>query len=407
MPRLDPAALRHPLHLLRTRAPWTALVYLVLEALAGIVSIGSWFTILLIPAWLLTWPRLEQRLLPLAGRASPRVIRRRGEMRWQDIVLVLLTAVMAVAAFFVGIVVVVLLGTLFATPVAVLSGRDVTLGNADQVLPAVPAALVAPVLGLAVLALVLWGATALAYGWSGLSLALLRDEESRLAAQVEALGDMSVQREDVVALERRALERDLHDGAQMHLSAAGLRLALLQLDAEQLPAGGPQDRVLAGLDEVREQLDLGGQSVRDAARGLVPTVLRDGGLEAALEELARALPLKTELECTVPRLPEAVEHGVHLIAREALTNIVRHSGAEHVLIHGTLTSGSADDTAPTLLLEITDDGHGGAAPTGTGLISMRARARNLGGTLDLDSPDGGPTMLRLQVPANTGGGEGR
>lgn len=403
MPRLDPAALRHPLRLLRTRAPWTALIYLAFQVGAGAVSIAVWFTVLLIPLWLLAWPRLECWLLPLAGRASPRIVRRRGQLRWQDIVLVLLTAVMAVAIFFLGIFVVTLLGVLFMTPLVILSGREATLWTADQVLPAVPTALVSPVLGLIVLALVLWGAAALAYGWSGISLALLRDEESRLAAQVEALGDMTVQRDDSVALERRALERDLHDGAQMHLSAAGMHLALLQLETEQLPAGESRQRILAGLEEVREQLDLGGQSVRDAASGLVPNVLRDGGLEASLQELGHALPLDTELECSVPRLPEALEHSVHLIAQEALTNVVRHSGAEQVRIRCTLTDAATDRSQQTLLLEIIDNGRGGAASTGTGLISMRARARSLGGALDLDSPDGGPTTLLLEVPVGTDG----
>lgn len=397
MPRLELADLRRPLRLLRSRAPWTALVYLALEAAAGVVSIAVWFTVLLIPLWLLFWPRLELHLLPLAGRTTPDVARRRGALRWQDVVLVLLTAVMAAAMFFVVVFVVVLLGMLFVTPFAVLSGRTVTGWNADQILPSVPAAVIAPILGLVVLGVMLWATTALAYGWSGLSLALLRDEERRLAAQIEALGDMTVQRDDVAAIERRTLERDLHDGAQMHLSAAGMRLALLQLDAEQLLVGHARDRMLTGLEEIEEQLDLGGRSVREAASGLVAPVLRDGGLEDALRELARALPVATELTCNVPRLPEELEHSVHLVAREGLTNVVRHSGAKRVWIRCVI-SGS------TLILEIIDDGHGGAEPTGTGLVSLQARARRLGGAVELESPDGGPTTLLLHVPAPPEGG---
>lgn len=407
MPPLELADLRRPLRLLRTRAPWTALLYLALEAVAGALSIGVWLTVLLIPLWLLFWPRVELRLLPLAGRQSPEVPRRRGVLRWQDVVVVLLTAVMAAAVFFAGIFLIVLLGVLFATPFAVLSGREVTAWSADQVLPSVPAAVIAPILGLVVLLLVLWAATALAYGWSGISLALLRDEERRLAAQVDALGDMTVQRDDVVAIERRALERDLHDGAQMHLSAASMRLGLLQLDAELLPAGGRHDQILVGLEAVREQLDLGGRAVREAASGLVAPVLRDSGLQGALQELAHALPLATELECEVPRLAEELEHSVHLIAREGVTNVVRHSGATHVRIACGLTGATAPDpvreSGSTLVLRITDDGHGGADTTGTGLISMQARARRLGGTLQIDSPDGGPTILLLRVPTPPGG----
>ncbi|MDN5819953.1 MAG: histidine kinase [Brachybacterium sp.] len=409
MPRLDPAALRHPLTVLRSRAPWTALLYLMLQTIAGIVSLGAWFTVLLIPVWLLVWPlvwpRVEGRLLPLAGRQRQYAARRRGQMRRQDVVLGLLPAVMAIGAFFLGIVLVVALGTLFLTPVAVLTGRDVTLGSADQELPPALVAVLFPVLGLLLLALALWGLTALAYGWSGLSAALLRDEEGRLTAQVEALGDRTVQRDDSIALERRVLERDLHDGAQMHLSAAGLRLAMLQLEAEQLPHTAGRSAILEGLDAVREQLDLGSQSVRDATSGLVPTVLRDGGLSPALVELARAVPLTMAVDSTVPRLPEAVEQGAHLIAREALTNVVRHAGAEQVSIFCRLSDPIPEGAAPSLHLRITDDGRGGAEPTGTGLVSMRARARSLGGTLDLDSPEGGPTVLELRVPVGMGGGE--
>src|SRR5699024_5799631 len=143
--------------------------------------------------------------------------------------------------------------------------------------------------------------------------------------------------------------------------------------------------------------DLGGRSVREAARGLTAPVLRDGGLQDALRELARALPLATELTCDVPRLPEELEHSVHLVAREALTNVVRHSGAQQVRIRCVISGG-------TLILEIIDDGSGGAEPTGTGLVSVQARARRLGGTLELESPDGGPTTLLLRVPTPPGGG---
>src|SRR5699024_11673423 len=112
--------------------------------------------------------------------------------------------------------------------------------------------------------------------------------------------------------------------------AAGRRRAPRRLAAEQLRAGRARARMLTGLEEIGEQLDLGGRSVREAARGLTAPVLRDGGLQDALRELARALPLATELTCDVPRLPEELEHSVHLVAREALTNVVRHSGAQQV-----------------------------------------------------------------------------
>lgn len=392
MRRLTSSDLLHPLRLLCSRSPWTALLYLGLQAAAGAVSIAVWFTVLLIPAWLMLWPRCEQRLLPLAGRPALAPERNRRNLRWQDIVLVLLTAVMALGAFFVGILVVVVLGTLFAVPFAVAAGREITSWDGGQVLPELPSAILAPLLGLALLALVLWGVTALALGWSGLSTALLRDEEERLVAQVDALGDETVRLGDSLALERRALERDLHDGAQMHLSAAGMRLAMLRLDVEELVGDeAPRGQLLAGLEAVQQQLDLGGDAVRDAARGLVPSALRDRGLAGALEELAASLPLPVTLEATAPRQAEPLEQSLLLIAREALTNVVRHSGAGRAEIR----YGPEDED---LVLTISDDGRGGATPTGTGLVSMHARARRLGGALSVTSPEGGGTVLTLRVP---------
>ncbi|UYG17712.1 histidine kinase [Brachybacterium huguangmaarense] len=253
--------------------------------------------------------------------------------------------------------------------------------------------MLAPLLGLVLLALLLWGAVALAWAWGRVSLLLFVDVEARLAAQVDALSLETVRREDAIALERRVLQRNLHDGAQMHLSAAAMRLGMLELDAETLPAGPGRTRVLEGLEAVREQLDLGAQSVRDAAAGLVPLALRDGGLCPTLREAAAALPLACEVSCDVPRLRESVEQSLFLVASEALTNVVRHAEASRVRIRCAL-----DDGGRALALEIADDGCGGAEPTGTGLVGIAARVRGLGGTLAVSSPEGGPTALRVRMP---------
>ncbi|HIY24125.1 MAG TPA: hypothetical protein H9837_07470 [Candidatus Brachybacterium merdigallinarum] len=392
MHRLETTDLRRPFRLLRTRAPWTSLLYLAVQALAGAVSIGVWLSVLLIPVWLMLWPRCEQRLLPLAGRVAPTHRRERWELRWQDVVLVLLTSVMAVAAFFLGILLVVLLGTLLAVPFAAAAGREITSWSGDRTLPIVPTAVIAPLLGLFLLFLVLWGVTALAHGWSALSAALLRDDERRLAAQVDALSAETVRIGDSIALERQALERDLHDGAQMHFSAAGMRLALLHLDLEELSVSAAErTRLLTGITDVQRQLDLGSQAMRDATRGLVPSALRDGGLCGALEELVTSIPLPVTLECSVPRQAPALEQSVLLIARESLTNVVRHSEATRADVRCVVEDAR-------LLLEVRDDGTGGAEPTGTGLLSMHARARRLGGTLSLTSPAGHGTCLLLDVP---------
>lgn len=399
MQRPATVELRHPLRIVRSRAPWRALIYLLLEALAGVVTIGVWFTVLLIPVWLLAWPRTESRLLPLADTPRPRTDRGRWSMRWQDVVLVLLTPAMAFGVFVLGTLVVTVLGSLFSVPVMVIIGRDIRVTSAGAPLPAVPMAILSPVLGILVLILVLWGLTALAFGWATINSALLRDEEGRLAAQVDALSDRSVRVGDEFDLERRALERDLHDGAQMHLSAAGMRLALAQLDVEQLVEGPDRERLLTELCDARVQLDLGVQAVRDAASGLVPSSLRDGGLDAALRELAEALPLVVRLTCDVPRLPGVLERSVHLMAQEALTNVARHSRAATVTVDcRILDAEDTTDAKEQILLEVADDGIGGAGPTGTGIVGIRARARSLGGRLHLSSPEGEGTVVTVHVP---------
>jgi len=276
----------------------------------------------------------------------------------------------------------------------VAGGGTLTGIDASQELPALPTAVLAPLLGLVLLALLLWGAVALAWGWGRVSVLLLVDVERRLAEPVDALSLETVRREDAIALERRVLRRDLHDGAQMHLSAAAMRLGMLELDAEALSAGPGRTRVLEGLEAVREQVDLGAQSVRDAAQGLVPVALRDGGLCPALGEAAAALPFTAEVSCDVPRLREEVEQSLFLVASEALTNVVRHAEASRVRIRCGLDGGDAR----LLVLEVADDGRGGAEPTGTGLVSITARLRGLGGTCTVDSPVGGPTVLHVRVP---------
>lgn len=415
MHQLTAADLRRPWPLLRTRAPWTALLYLLIESAAGTVAMASWVSVILIPLWLLAWPRIEQQAVRLAGvRIRPRR-RGRWELRWQDVVLVMLTAVIAMGAFLIVVVLATVLLMLFTAPFVIASGRTPTLWDADQELPALPVAILAPLIGIVLVALLLWAAAALAYGWASISAALLGDEEKRLAAQVEALGDENVRIQEAVSQQRSALERDLHDGAQMHLSAAGMRLALMRLDAEALPAGPARGALLEGLDDLEHQISATAASIRSSVTGLVPDLLRDEGLPAALTALTDALPIASEVHVEVPRLPEETERAVHLIVSEALTNIARHARARHVVMQCTLDpdgpggtddpdgSDGADDRddavdARLLRLAVRDDGIGGAEPTGMGLVGMSARARALGGTLVVTSPPGGPTEVSARIP---------
>lgn len=359
--------------------------------MAGWATLTAFATIILIPVWLLLWPRIEQRLLPLAGHRIP-VVRRssRFQLRWRDWALVLLTpavGVGGVAVFAFGVVIPVLL--LVAPLRVALTDEPV---NTLFITVDTPWTQIAAVFtGVLLLALTLWVAAAAAYGWGRLMSALLRDEETRLAEQVGALSEETVRTVDQLALERHQLERDLHDGAQMHLGAAGMRLGMLQLDIEALPDQGERAAILTSLEAVRDQVDAASAAVRTTARGLVPVALSDGGLCAALDEAADGIPLNTAVRCESPRLDASTETGLFYIVTEALANVVQHARAEHVDIR---VAGNGSQ----ITVEIVDDGCGGAEPTGTGLLSIQARARLLGGEACVDSPPRQGTRILVRVP---------
>lgn len=391
MPPLDPAELRRPWRLLWSRRPGAALVYLFVQTLAGWVTITAFATIVLIPVWLVLWPRVEQKLLPLAGHRVP-VVRRssRFQLRWRDWALVLLTPAVGlggIALFAFGVVAP---GILIASSIraAVTTEPVQTLFvTVDSWWSQVAALL----LGAFLLCLALWVAMAAAYGWGRLMSTLLSDEEGRLAEQVTELSVRTVRSVDQLALERRQLERDLHDGAQMHLGAAGMRLGMLQLDIESLPNAEARAVILASLETVREQIEAASTAVRTTAQGLVPAALLEGGLRAALQQASENMPLSTAVRCETPRLASATEISLFFIAAEALANVVRHAQAENVNIR-------VLGTESNVTLEIADDGCGGAEPTGTGLLSIQARAQLLGGEALIDSPSGQGTKITISIP---------
>jgi PAS domain S-box-containing protein len=216
-------------------------------------------------------------------------------------------------------------------------------------------------------------------------------EVHRLNAELHArLEELAASRARIVAaedVERRRLERNLHDGAQQRLVtlSLSLRLALSKLETD--PAGaraalaGTSDELALALDELRE-----------LARGLHPAVLSDRGLRAAVETLAARTPVAVDI-ADVPdeRLPEPVEAAAYYLIAEALTNVAKYAGASNVRIRV-----SASDP---IVVEVSDDGVGGADPgAGTGLRGLADRVESLGGSLEVVSPAGGGTTLRAEIP---------
>lgn len=242
--------------------------------------------------------------------------------------------------------------------------------------------------------------------WSGRTLratdrALLADLANQIGGAVhttglvdslqEARGQLVLAREQ----ERRRLRHDLHDGLGPSLAGLGF-----QLDAVQnlLAAGHPVDQQLAALRSgLRETV----VEVRRIGDGLRPAAIDDLGLFGAVAELGHALAdgsglsLDLDLPTEHPDLPAAVEVAAYRVVQEALTNVVRHAGASRCRVLGSVTDHA-------LLLEVCDDGRGGAGDrTGVGMTSMRERAQEIGGSLQV-SPRRPGTSVRVVLPLTIG-----
>jgi PAS domain S-box-containing protein len=220
-------------------------------------------------------------------------------------------------------------------------------------------------------------------------------EVHRLNAELHArLEDLAASRARIVAagdVERRRLERNLHDGAQQRLVTLSLtlRLALARLDSN--PAAVREALAGAG-----DELALALAELREIARGLHPAVLADKGLGAAIETLAGRAPIPVEITA-VPeeRLPEPVEAAVYYLIAEALTNVAKYAQASSVQVRVTANEG-------LVVVEVSDDGIGGAdASTGSGLRGLTDRVEALGGTLTIASAAGAGTSLRAEIPVST------
>jgi PAS domain S-box-containing protein len=190
---------------------------------------------------------------------------------------------------------------------------------------------------------------------------------------------------------RRRIERDLHDGSQQQLVSVamtlrGARDALAQDTAE---AGELLDEASSGLQQAIDEL-------RELARGIHPSVLSDGGLTPALRGLATRSPLPTQI-LAVPeqRFAPRLEAAAYFVAAEGLTNAARHAaGASGAEIELRRRDGS-------LTIEVRDDGPGGADAEGGGLRGLADRVSALGGRFEVESPAGGGTTLRAEVPCES------
>jgi signal transduction histidine kinase len=191
--------------------------------------------------------------------------------------------------------------------------------------------------------------------------------------------------------ERRRLERNLHDGAQQRLVALSVGLRLAQGKIRHAPREAEELLEMASR-ELAETLT----ELRELAQGIHPAVLTEQGLEAALEVLAARAPLPIDLDVRLPeRLPEPIEATAYYVVSEALANVVKHADAGSARV-------CAEHADVRALVEVADDGVGGADPNGgSGLGGLRDRVEALDGRLVIDSPPGRGTLVRAELPVRT------
>jgi len=290
----------------------------------------------------------------------------------------------------------VLVAACWSAPVLAVAWFAGLLGDG----PGVLAGLAAALLSVAMLLAAPWVARGVARADEAAARVLLgpsRGEE--LAVRVETLARSRAEIVAATDAERRRIERDLHDGTQRRLVSLAMHLGMARASLTDAPE--PVRQVIEQAhDEATEAL----AELRQLVRGLHPAVLDDRGLDAALSGIAANAPLPVRLRVDVAtRCAPAVEAVAYFVVSEALTNVAKHADATHAEV-------SVERTGDRLHVVITDDGHGGATLSpagtppdggGTGLRGLAQRAAAVDGTLTVESPPGGPTVITVELPCGS------
>ena len=259
-----------------------------------------------------------------------------------------------------------------------------TLGGAFAVVP----------FGAVVLLVAPWMTRGVIMWDRGLTAALLGPP---LPQRVRHLEQTRAHAVDDAAAQLRRIERDLHDGAQAQMVAVAMKLGLAR---EKLggTAGGTAEadfeRALQLVDAAHASAKQAITELRDLARGIHPPVL-DHGLGTALETLAAGSGVPVDLVVDLSERPSAaIETIAYFCAAELLANVAKHSGARHATLEAVHVPGM-------LRLRVSDDGAGGAhIETGSGLAGLADRLRTVDGTIHIDSPPGGPTVVTVEMPSH-------
>jgi signal transduction histidine kinase len=156
--------------------------------------------------------------------------------------------------------------------------------------------------------------------------------------------------------------------------------------------GAPNGATEALVGEALEHAERANTSLRELARGILPTALTRGGLLDGIEELVSRSSLPVTTDVSAERLPPAIEATAYFVVSEALTNVLKHSGADSAVVNARVDG-------RVLRVEVRDDGVGGAEPgAGSGVTGLRDRVEALGGTIEITSPPGRGTSLSVEIP---------
>lgn len=388
-----------PLRYLTSSDPWRGLAYTVTTVTLGCLMFLAYVVIVLLPfapVWSNLLGKIDRqrvRLLgaqaigdphaPVDGNLPTRMGVRLGEpATWREVVYSLF---LAIYGPFVGIglsIAGVATGLVAVAPAIARQGEIINLWSWEVDSVAEAWWLVPITIPFLVITLYLSGvAAAIA---ASIASWLLGPREEELVAQVEALESSRGVLVGSFEAERRRIERDLHDGPQQDLVGAAMQLGELAQTSDD-PA------LRADVEAAQARVERALSGLRETVRGVDPKVLDDFGLEAACAELGDPITVRV-----VPsagwtpgrRLPAPFERAMYYTASESVTNAGKHGGASTVTIE-------LSDVLGVVTMVVTDDGIGGADPSlGSGLAGLVERAHALGATLTVDSPRGGPTVLR-------------
>ena len=227
------------------------------------------------------------------------------------------------------------------------------------------------------------------------------DAEERLSWQEELrrgeaerirLREVRASRARVIAAadaERRKVVRNLHDGAQQRLVHTMVTLELARQALGHDVAGAA-----TLIDEALDHAKGATSELRELAHGIHPSALARGGLRGGVEELVSRMSVPVTVEVRVDRLPQTIEAPAYFVVAEALTNVAKHAHARCARVSAWVQGG-------ILRVEVSDDGAGGARPDGHGLLGLGDRLAALDGTLQVESPPGGGTMIAATIPVRS------